>query len=226
MERAGGNPHEPNQRMIVLVVGAALMGTALAVRELVAERPIYRREHAVGLSPAAYLASKVVVLGGCVALQSLAFTLLALAGLPGPDDTRLLPGGRLEVAVAVAGVGVAMSIAALAVSALARSADQTMPALVALVMCQLVFCGGLFPLAGRTGLEQFGWVLPARTGYAAVASTVGVQPRTGEQTEPLFEPTTGQWLVDMGLLAAQSAAFLALAAWALSRSVARGEGGR
>ncbi|GAB3356261.1 ATP-binding cassette domain-containing protein [Modestobacter lapidis] len=226
MERAGGNPHEPTQRMIVLVVGAALMGTALAVRELVAERPIYRREHAVGLSPAAYLASKVVVLGGCVALQSLAFTLLALAGLPGPDDTRLLPWGRLEVAVAVAGVGVAMCIAALAVSALARSADQTMPALVALVMCQLVFCGGLFPLSGRVGLEQLGWVLPARTGYAATASTVGVQPLGGEQTEPLFEPTTGQWLVDIGLLAAQSAAFLALAAWALSRSVARGEAGR
>jgi hypothetical protein len=213
------DPGEPRQRIIVLVVGAALMGAAIAVREFVGERPIYRREHAVGLSPSAYLGSKVVVLGGLVALQSVAFTLLALLGLPGPDDPRLLPWGRLEVAVPVAGVGVAMVIASLAVSAAARSTEQTMPALVGLVMGQLVFCGGLVSLHGRAGLEQLGWVLPARVGYAAVASTVGLQP--GTRPEPLFEPTTTQWAIDLGILAVQSLVFLALAAWGLARSVAR-----
>lgn len=221
LRAAGGDPAEAQQRIIVLVVGAALMGTALAVREFVAERPIYRREHAVGLSPAAYLASKVVVLGGAVAAQSVAFTLLALLGLPGPDDPRVIPWGRLEIAAAAAAVGLAMAIAALAVSAMARSTDQTMPALVALVMAQLVLCGGLFPLADRAGLEQVSWLLPARAGYAAMASTAGLQPLAGPQPEPLFTPTASQWALDMGMLAAQGVAFLALTAWALARSVAR-----
>jgi len=218
---AGGDPAEAQQRIIVLVVGAALMGAALAVREFVAERPIYRREHAVGLSPAAYLASKVVVLGGAVAAQSVVFTLLALLGLPGPDDPRVLPWGRWEIAAAAAAVGVTMAIAALAVSALARSTDQTMPALVALVMGQLVLCGGLFPLADRAGLEQFSWLLPARAGYAAMASTAELQPLSGPQLDPLFTPTASRWGLDMGMLAAQAAVFLAVTAWALARSVAR-----
>ena len=218
---AGGDPAEAQQRIIVLVVGTALMGAAFAVREFVAERPIYRREHAVGLSPAAYLASKVVVLGGAVAAQSVAFTLLALLGLPGPDDPRVLPWGRLEIAAAAAAVGVTMAIAALAVSALARSTDQTMPALVALVMGQLVLCGGLFPLADRAGLEQVSWLLPARAGYAAMASTAGLQPLSGPQLDPLFTPTAARWALDMGMLAAQAAVFLAVTAWALARSVAR-----
>jgi ABC-type multidrug transport system ATPase subunit/pSer/pThr/pTyr-binding forkhead associated (FHA) protein len=221
LRAAGGDPAEAQQRIIVLVVGAALMGAALAVREFVAERPIYRREHAVGLSPAAYLASKVVVLGGAVAAQSVAFTLLTLLGLPGPDDPRVLPWGRLEIAAAAAAVGVTMAIAALAVSALARSTDQTMPALVALVMGQLVLCGGLFPLADRAGLEQVSWLLPARAGYAAMASTAGLQPLSGPQLDPLFTPTASRWALDMGMLAAQAAVFLAVTAWALARSVAR-----
>ena len=221
LRAAGGDPAEARQRIIVLVVGAALMGAALAVREFVAERPIYRREHAVGLSPTAYLASKVVVLGGAVAAQSVAFTLLALLGLPGPDDPRVLPWGRLEIAAAAAAVGVTMAIAALAVSALARSTDQTMPALVALVMGQLVLCGGLFPLADRAGLEQFSWLLPARAGYAAMASTAELQPLSGPQLDPLFTPTASRWGLDMGMLAAQAAVFLAVTAWALARSVAR-----
>ncbi|MGY1793199.1 ATP-binding cassette domain-containing protein [Geodermatophilus sp. SYSU D00525] len=218
---AEGDPAEARQRIIVLVVGAALMGAALGVREFVGERPIYRREHAVGLSPAAYLAAKVVVVGGAVAVQCVLFTLIALAGLPGPDDPRLVPWGRCEIAVAAAAVGVTMSIAALAVSALARSTEQTMPALVALVMGQLVFCGGLFPLAGRTGLEQFSLVLPARAGYAAMASTAELQPRSGPQPDPLFTPTTGRWALDLGLLGVQSVVLLALTAWALARSVSR-----
>ncbi len=63
--------------------------------------------------------------------------------------------------------------------------------MVALVMGQLVFCGGFFPLAGRAGLEQFSLLLPARAGYAAMASTVGVQP--GAEPDRLFEPTATQW---------------------------------
>ncbi|NKX56347.1 ATP-binding cassette domain-containing protein [Arthrobacter sp. E918] len=221
LREAQGDLHQVQQRLVVLVVGAALMGTALSVRELVVERPIYRRERAVGLSPGAYLLSKVVVLGVLVACQCVLFTMLALLGLPGPDEARVLGNGRVEVAVAVAAVGVTMTVAALVISAAATSTEQTMPALVALVMAQLILCGGLFEIAGRTGLEQASWLLPARFGYAATAVTVGLQEPPAPEVDPLFEPTAEQWLVDLGLLGVQALVFLALAAWALHRSVTR-----
>ncbi|MDN4644982.1 ATP-binding cassette domain-containing protein [Arthrobacter sp. PsM3] len=218
---AQGDLLQVQQRLIVLVVGAALMGTALAIRELVVERPIYVRERAVGLSPGAYLLSKALVLGGLVACQCVLFTMLALLGLPGPDDALVLGNGLVEVAAAVAAVGITMAVAALVVSAAATSTEQTMPALVALVMGQLVLCGGLFQIAGRGGLEQLSWLLPARFGYAATAATVGLQQPPAPTVDALYDPTAEQWLADLGLLGLQSLAFFALAAWALHRSVTR-----
>jgi ABC-type multidrug transport system ATPase subunit/pSer/pThr/pTyr-binding forkhead associated (FHA) protein len=221
MAASGGKPGEAQQRLLVLIVGAALMGSALSIRDLVTERPIYRREHAVGLHPGAYLASKVLVLSTLVAAQSTVFTLLALYRVRGPDTPVVLPSARLEIAAAVAAVAVAMTVAALAVSAAARSADQTMPALVALVMAQLVFCGGLFALTGRAGLEQLSWLLPARFGYAAGAATIGLQPPSVPGADPLFEPTAEQWLFDLGALTLQTGALIVLTALLLARSVVR-----
>lgn len=218
---AQGDLHQIQQRLIVLVVGAALMGTALSVRELVVERPIYLRERAVGLSPGAYLLSKVLVLGALVAGQCVLFTVLALLGLPGPDDAVVLGHGHVEIAVAVAAVGVTMTVLALVISAAATSTEQTMPALVALVMAQLILCGGLFSLAGRAGLEQLAWLLPARFGYAATAVTVGLQRPPAPEVDTLYDPTAGQWLVNMGLLGVQTLVFFMLAAWALHRSATR-----
>jgi hypothetical protein len=221
MSEAGGDLYQVQQRLIVLVVGAALMGTALTVRELVAERPIYRREQAVGLSPMAYLLGKFVVLGALVAIQCILFTVMALLGLPGPDDALVLGNGHLEIAVAVAAVGVTMTAAALVISAAATSTEQTMPALVALVMAQLVLCGGLFAIQGRAGLEQVSWLLPARFGYAAAAATVGLQQPPAPEVDTLYNPTAEQWLTDTGFLGIQTVAFLALAYWALHRSINR-----
>jgi hypothetical protein len=97
-----------------------------------------------------------------------------------------------------------------------------MPALVALVMAQLVFCGGLFTIAGRVGLEQLSWLLPARFGYAAGAATVGWQRSPTPEPDPFAEPTQHQWLLDMGALGAQAVVLVLLTAVLLARSVARG----
>jgi len=221
LRQAGDDVEVVRQRLIVLVIGAALMGTALSIKDLIGERPIYRRERTVGLSPAAYLLSKVLVLGSLVAAQSVLFTVLALLGMDGPDDSLVLPSGQLEIAAAIAAVGVTMTIAGLVVSALATSSDQTMPALVAIIMAQLVLCGGLFPLTGRSGLEQVSWLLPARFGYAASASTVDLQRPPAPQIDALYDATAEQWLTDLGLLGVQAVGLYVLAAWALRRSVAR-----
>lgn len=212
---------EAQQRLLVLIVGAALMGTAMSVREVVAERPIFRREHAVGLSVGAYLGSKVAVLGTVVACQATLLTVLSLVGLPGPDDPVVFPSGFMEVTVAVVALAVTMTVAGLTVSAGVKSSDQAMPALVALVMAQLVFCGALFPLEGRSGLEQLSWLFPGRFAFAATAVTARLQgPRTPE-SDPLWEHSAGQWMTDMGLLGAQAVLLAILGIWLLARSVGR-----
>lgn len=218
IQEANGSLYQIQQLLIFLVVGATLMGPALAAREFVAERPIYRRERTVGLSSTVYLLSKVVVLGLLVAGQCAVFVTVALLGLPGPDDALVLGNGHIEVAAAVAAVGITTTVAALFVSAATTSTRQTIAGLLAMVMGQFVLSSGLFAIAGRVGLEQVSWLMPARFGYAATAATVGLQKPPAPLIDPLFEPTAGQWLTDIGFLGLQALVFLAVAAWALHRS--------
>ncbi len=165
---AGGKIGEAQQRVTVLIVAACLMGTALAIRELVGERPIFQREYAVGLSPGVYFTSKVLVLGSAAFVQGLVVTFLATVGLPGADGGA----GTFRVAIAIALLSWTMVVIGLALSALVTSSEQTMPALVGLVMLQLVLSGALFQIAGRVGLEQIAWLSPSRWGYAAAASAI------------------------------------------------------
>ncbi|ORM24152.1 FHA domain-containing protein [Williamsia sp. 1135] len=165
---------ETVQILVVLVVGASFMGAALTVRDLVGERAIFVRERAVGLRPGAYLLAKMVVFFVVSVLQCAVMIAITYSGkgTPGPG---LLTSGAIELFVAVAFLACVSTLIGLAISAAVNSSEQTMPPLVVVVMVQLVFCGGLFPLAGRPGLEQLSWIFPARWGYAAAAAAVDLR---------------------------------------------------
>ena len=81
--------------MMILVMSACLIGIANAVRELVKERPIYTRERAAGLSPGAYLASKLIVLGFISAVQAIVLVAIGLAGRPLPKHGVVLSAAPL-----------------------------------------------------------------------------------------------------------------------------------
>ncbi|THI95746.1 ATP-binding cassette domain-containing protein, partial [Nocardioides sp.] len=189
---------EASQRLIVLIVAACLMGTALAIRELVGERPIFKREYAVGLSPGVYFTSKVVVLGTAAFLQGLVVTFLATVGLPGADGGL----GTLRVAIAIAALAFTMVVIGLALSALVTSSEQTMPALVGLVMLQLVLSGALFEIAGRPVLEQIAWLSPSRWGYAASASAMDLVRETEgtDEEDWIALGGAGHYVMDLGVL--------------------------
>lgn len=190
---------EASQRLIVLIVAACLMGTALAIRELVGERPIFKREYAVGLSPGIYFTSKVLVLGTAAFVQGLVVTFLATVGLPGADGEL----GTLRVAVAIAALSFTMVVIGLALSALVTSSEQTMPALVGIVMLQLVLSGALFEIAGRLVLEQVAWLSPSRWGYAAAASAMDLvrETRGTEKEDWIALGGGGHYLMDLAVLA-------------------------
>jgi hypothetical protein len=72
--------------MFMLALSALWFGASAAVRELIADRTIWRREARVGLSVFTYLASKVTVLGllvtvQCTSLALLTYFLLDMGGI-------------------------------------------------------------------------------------------------------------------------------------------------
>ncbi|MFC9549770.1 ATP-binding cassette domain-containing protein [Rhodococcus sp. NPDC056960] len=214
-QAAAQHSNEPGQLLVLLIIGGALMGCAASVREIVKEQAIYRREHAIGLSRNAYLASKLAVLSVITGLQGLVLGILGTVGRPGPDDASLLGSGEAEIAVAVIAVTVTSMIIGLLISALIDNADRGMPLLVLVVMAQLILCGGLFPLHGRVPLEQLSWLSPSRWTYAMAASTVDLAATPGSPgaDDPLWRHTPGTWLADLavcGVLALTMSVVLAL----------------
>lgn len=197
--------------LLILCVGGVLTGAANAVRELVKERVIYRRERAVGLSRSAYLMSKVVVLGTVTVLQAVVLTLVALLGVdlgaPGGDGVLMPP--LVEITIAVALLAFTAMMLGLLVSALVRKEEVTMPLLVLLAIVQVVFCGALLKLHGVPGLEQLSWLVPSRWALGAMAGTVSLARIVpGDLTgDPLFKHSTGVWLANVAMLVVLSAAF-------------------
>lgn len=208
---------QPSQLLLVLVIGAALMGAAASVRELVKEREVYRRERAIGLSIGAYLASKVVVLAVVTGLQAVLFTAVSLLGRTGPDDPLLLGSGQAEVLLAVLGVTWASMLTGLAISATIDNADRGMPLLVLLIMVQLILCGGLFPVDGRVVLEQLAWLVPSRWGFSMGAATTDLNVLRPDAGDPAWEHAVAIWISDASLLLATAGVLTIVTALLLAR---------
>ncbi|MCV7194926.1 FHA domain-containing protein [Mycobacterium angelicum] len=213
----GNAPNEPGQILVLLNVGAVFMGTALTIRDLIGERPIFRREQAVGLSTSAYLFAKVCVYTVFAVVQSAIVTIIVLLGKGGPTQGAVALGKPgLELFADVAATCVASAMLGLALSAVAKSNEQIMPLLVVAVMSQLVFSGGMIPVTGRMGLDQMSWATPARWGFAASASTVDLiklvpGPLTPKDSHWKHEASA--WWLDMGMLAVISIFYLGFVRW-------------
>ncbi|MFN8032317.1 MAG: ATP-binding cassette domain-containing protein [Mycobacterium sp.] len=213
----GNAPNEPGQILVLLNVGAIFMGTALTVRDLIGERPIFRREQAVGLSTTAYLLAKVCIYAVFAIVQSSIVTAITIAGKGSPTQgslTFLSP--TLELFVVMGATTVTAAMVGLALSAMARSNEQIMPLLVVAVMSQLVFSGGMIPVTDRLVLDQLSWFTPARWGFAASASTIDLiklvpGPLTPKDSH--WEHTASAWWFNMGMLAVLCVGYLSFVRW-------------
>ena len=219
-EQLRGAAGAPNSLWLVLVIGAALMGSAASIRELVKEREIYRRERAIGLSRGAYLASKLGILAVIVGLQAVVLGVLGTIGRPPPDTAVLVGSPVAEIVVALVVLTVASMTVGLAVSALIDNADRGMPLLVLLAMLQFILSSALLQIGDRPGLGQLAWLVPARWGFAAGAATIGLP--TGPHTfypihDPLWDHAAGTWLLDQSLLLVVTGLFVAATWWLLRR---------
>ncbi|ORB73946.1 ABC transporter ATP-binding protein [Mycobacterium scrofulaceum] len=213
----GAAPNEPGQILVLLNVGAVFMGTALTIRDLIGERPIFLREQAVGLSTSAYLLAKVCVYTVFAVIQSAIVTVIVLIGKGGPTQGAVALGRPgLELFADVALTCVASAMLGLALSAIAKSNEQIMPLLVVAVMSQLVFSGGMIPVTGRLGLDQMSWATPARWGFAASASTADLTKLVPGPLSPKdshWRHTPGAWWFDTAMLVLISLFYLGFVRW-------------
>jgi ABC-type multidrug transport system ATPase subunit len=199
----GSNP-DAGTLLLILVICACLAGMASSVRELVKERSILTRERAAGLSSGAYLLSKLLVLSIISIGQSTILVLIGVSWRPIHTPGAFITAVPLaELILGIAVLAVTSMCLGLFVSALVSTSEKAMPFLVLFTMVQVVLSGFVVPLANDPGLKQFAMIAPSRWGLAAVASTVNlneISPPHISVTDPLWNPSSANWLRDMGVM--------------------------
>jgi ABC-type multidrug transport system ATPase subunit len=213
-------PTQPQYIMVLLNIGAVFMGTALTIRDLIGERPIFRREQAVGLSTTAYLLAKVFVFCVFATVQAAIATFIVRLGKGAPTaHPPFFDNSTFSLFVTVAGTCVASAILGLMLSAVAQSNEQIMPLLVVSIMSQLVLAGGMIPVTGRAGLNQLSWLTPGRWGYAAGASSIDfpdlVKVKQIPTNDPVWQHSKHIFLLDIGMLVALSLFYGGYVRWSI-----------
>jgi ABC-type multidrug transport system ATPase subunit len=181
----------------LVIVGATWLGTSNAIREIVKELPIYRRERAIGLSAGAYVMSKVIVLGAITAAQVLLMVPIAMVNqafgqeIPKEDVEYLIQNGITlsadELALAKGGllvesqlveliavtlvVGLASLALGLLISAMAGGLDRAATLLPMVLVTQVIVSAPLFTPPGDA-LKAAGYLSSAQWGIAAAAGTL------------------------------------------------------
>jgi ABC transport system ATP-binding/permease protein len=219
----GDGADEPVQIVFLLSISTVFMGTALTIRDLVGERTIFRREQAVGLSATAYLLAKIAVSAMTAALQTAILTTIVVIGKGAPTRGAVVVGNPLlELYLTLAATAAVAAVMGLAMSAAAKSQDQILPMLVISVMLSIVFCGGMIPVTGRLVLDQLSWLIPARWGFAATASTTDLRAIAPllQTNESLWSHHVGWWLLDMTALIVVGAVLAGCVRWRIRLNAA------
>lgn len=196
------HPHEAIEILAALNVAAVIIGTALTVRAVVRERRILRREQALGLSTAAYLAAKILVFGLAAAVLTAIVFAIVVADKGGPvRGAALLHNATVELYVSVAMTAVVSAVIGLALSTLGSSPREVLPLLVPVVLVSALFNGSLVQLVSQWGFQQISWFVPAQWGFAASASTVNLRRVDALAADSaVWTHYSGWWVFDMTML--------------------------
>jgi ABC transport system ATP-binding/permease protein len=215
-DESGLNP-DARILLLILVLGAAFTGAATSIQELVKERVIYQRERAVGLSRAAYVSSKAIVLGVIAALQGGIFALLTLAGRPGPAEPVMFVWGHGEVAIIVALLAVVSCMLGLALSAVIPTREATLPVLVIVTMIQIVLSGAI-PLRWSDIDNVLGVVIPAYWAFDALAAVTDLSALLGPATDTTWPTGAGVVTTSVVALGILGVAFVLIAIYLVRRA--------
>jgi hypothetical protein len=149
----------------LMVVAAIWFGCNNAVREIVGERSVLKRERMVNLSLASYLGSKLAVLSAICFLQCLLLLTIVYfgAGLQAPF------GPTLATLLLTSMAGIALG---LCVSAISPTNETAVVSLPLILLPMIILGGGILPLHGLRGnVPALGYVadtlVPTRWAFEA-----------------------------------------------------------
>jgi ABC-type multidrug transport system ATPase subunit len=168
----GPPPPDPRTIAMFLAVSATWLGAANAIREIVKERRIVRREHRAGMSLGVYLSSKFLAIGAVTVSQVVFLTLVATARQDPPGAGAVLGSGTAEIATIAALTGLAAVALGLLLSALVSSPEKAMTILPFVLVTQLVFAGPWTAISTTPGLRELRALTGAHWGGQAIQATV------------------------------------------------------
>lgn len=218
---------EMQKVLFVLACIAAWFGLINAVREIVKELPIYRRERFVNLGVAAYVTSKLVVLLALSIVQ--AGLLVAIVHLRGQFPAVGASGlpGVIEIFAAVLLVTFASTCLGLLLSAAVGREDRVMSLMPLFLIPQIVFAGVVFKLEGSARFVS--WLTFSRWGIEAMGATINLPElhRIASYVMPVealvfpFDHSSAYLRQNLGILLALAVVCMALTVVALKRQDAR-----
>ena len=150
---------------------AVLFGVINAIREIVKEGAIYRRERTVNLGIVPYLLSKILLLGLLALFQSAVLILMVNAFEP-LHQGIFLP-VLLECYITVLLASFAGVMIGLAVSAVAPNEDSATSLLPIILIPQVIFAGVEIPLKDAITTTA-AWFFPTRWAMAGLSSSIGL----------------------------------------------------
>lgn len=162
---------ETKKLVFMLALTGVWFGVINSAREICKEAAVLRRERLAGLSPTAYLLSKLVVLSGLVLAQSALLVGVIALRIELPSHGILLP-AALEVYITIALAGIAGVALGLALSALASTPDKAMSLIPIVLVPQVLFAGVMFTLHGAT--SAIGWGVSSRPAVDALSAIANV----------------------------------------------------
>lgn len=176
--------------LFMLALSALWFGASASVRELIAERTIWRREARVGLSVTAYLASKVTVLGSIVAFQCLTLSGMNYFMMGMYQDPYLFSLPKLAAVTTLTGfVGMALGLLMSAVFSSSEAAVGTLP----LVLIPQITFGGLL-----VKVKHMGALATALSYGVFVRYSFEAMIKTGEKLSEVSTAGGGTDRVDRG----------------------------
>ena len=164
-------PGEASSVLFLMTFAAIMFGCVNAIREIVKETPIYKRERAVNVGILPYMFSKIVVLTVLCLLQSL--VLIVCVSVFDPFHHSIFLPPFLEIYTSLTLTSLAGLMLGLMVSALAPNSDRASGLVPLLLLPQVIFSGAVFPLTNWF-LQIMGVFFPARWAMIALSSSVGL----------------------------------------------------
>jgi ABC transport system ATP-binding/permease protein len=203
---------EAKKLVFMLALTGVWFGVINAAREICKEANVLRRERLAGLSPGAYLLSKLGVRSALVLVQSALLVGALGAFVTLPAGGIVLP-AAIEIYVTVVLAGLAGIALGLALSALASTPDKAMSLIPIVLVPQVLFAGVMFALSGAT--EIAGWLVSSRAAVdalSAIANLNELPSLVPLPYEAAHAHAPAMLLIAWAVLAGQSLVF-ALAAW-------------